>query len=150
MTVDANRLRDLRKKHKLTTAELGLLVGVAQQQVSRYESGDVGMNTETLKRLAQTFGVSSDYLLGLSDSPRPAEKPSTLTWRIDTTTALEKFTPERIAQVVKAFGIRVEPNPLVIDEKVLLDLYSPMMVARFLKELGLRFELAEPDDSPDS
>lgn len=39
--------------------------------VSNYEVGIRGLDSETIAKLCEIFACSADYLLGLSDLPRP-------------------------------------------------------------------------------
>lgn len=59
-------LKRLRKNQNLTQKELGLRVGLSKAVVSKYENGLGYPNYDTLIRLAQQFGVTTDYLLGVS------------------------------------------------------------------------------------
>jgi transcriptional regulator with XRE-family HTH domain len=65
----ADRLRDLRKQKQLSQTQLGEQIGIHYTHVGRYERGASMPNSDTLKRLAETLGVTGDYLLdGASDS----------------------------------------------------------------------------------
>lgn len=71
------RLRELRKEAKLTQAQFAKEIGYAQNTVSQWETGANGIDDEILRKLAAYFGVSVDYLLGLSDEKKsPAENLS--------------------------------------------------------------------------
>lgn len=61
------RLKQLRKEHKLTQTDLGNKINVTKVSISGYENGNRSPDTETLTRLADYFDVSTDYLLGRSD-----------------------------------------------------------------------------------
>jgi len=67
--MDGKRLRRLRNDKKLTQTELGNIINVTKVSISDYESGDRTPDTDNLRRLADFFGVTSDYLLGRTDSP---------------------------------------------------------------------------------
>ena len=54
----------LRKQQGLSQEALAEQLGVSRQAVSRWENGDTTPGTDTLKLIAQTFGVTVDYLLG--------------------------------------------------------------------------------------
>ena len=56
-------LRDLRKKHGLSQDEMAEKLFVTRQAVSRWETGETVPNTETLKLISKTFGVSINALL---------------------------------------------------------------------------------------
>jgi len=68
-----NRLKQLRKEHHLTQAELAKKLNVQPAAISKYETGENGFPISTLKRLVAIFGVSSDYILGFSGSPVSSE-----------------------------------------------------------------------------
>ena len=71
------RLRELRKKAGLTQKEFAKIFGAAQNTVSQWETGTRSIDGETLCKLSDYFGVSVDYLLGLSDEKKsPAENLS--------------------------------------------------------------------------
>lgn len=58
-------LRELRKSQNLTQAELGLKVGLSKAVVSKYEIGLGYPSFDVLIRIADCFGVTTDYLLGV-------------------------------------------------------------------------------------
>lgn len=55
---------ELRKSLSLSQDEFAEKLPVTRQAVSRWENGETTPNTDTLKLIAKTFGVSVDYLLG--------------------------------------------------------------------------------------
>lgn len=64
------RLQEVRESRGLSQSALAKRVGVTQQAIAQYESGKRTPTGDVLVRLAQVLGVSSSYLLGLSDSPQ--------------------------------------------------------------------------------
>lgn len=58
-----DRLREARKALRLTQEELSDKSGVARENIGRYETGKSQPSIDVLVRLADTLGVSSDYLL---------------------------------------------------------------------------------------
>lgn len=70
------RLRELRKQHGLTTTALANIVGCSNPTITHYEKGDRKPDPEMLKKLADYFGVSVDYLLGRNEKSSPAEQES--------------------------------------------------------------------------
>ena len=62
------RIRILRQARGLSQVELARILGVTKQSVSNWENDNIQPSIEMLKKIAQTFGVSADYLLGLDDS----------------------------------------------------------------------------------
>lgn len=64
----SERLKLLRMEHTppMTQGQLGEQVGVSRGSISFYESGDRQPDICTLKKFAEFFDVSSDYLLGMT------------------------------------------------------------------------------------
>ena len=58
-----NRIRELRKKHKMTMKELGQALGLAESTVSHYETGRRDPDLETLLKMGELFNVSVGYIL---------------------------------------------------------------------------------------
>lgn len=63
-----NRLRELRKEKGLTMKKFGALFNIAESTVSLYETGKRDIDISLLSKIAKYFGVSIDYLLGVTDS----------------------------------------------------------------------------------
>lgn len=61
------RIRNLRKDSDLTQSQIAEYLGTSQTMYARYERGANEMPIRYLIRLAQYYGVSLDYLCGLSD-----------------------------------------------------------------------------------
>lgn len=59
----AQRLRELRKQKNLPQTELGRLAELHYTHIGRFERGSSRPGGDTLKRLADVLGVTSDYLL---------------------------------------------------------------------------------------
>lgn len=64
----ANNLKSLRLKSKLSQADLAKLLGISRSAVSSYENGTRQPNHEMLIKYATLYGVTTDFLLGRSDS----------------------------------------------------------------------------------
>lgn len=64
----AERLTDLRKEKNLTQEEVAEYVGATRQSISHYENGSAEPPIKCIAEYAKFFGVSADYLLGLSTS----------------------------------------------------------------------------------
>lgn len=60
------KLRELRKKYNLTQRELGEILNVSHQTISKWEKGVVLPDTSLLPQISAYFGVSVDALLGLA------------------------------------------------------------------------------------
>lgn len=59
-------LKKLRRNQNLTQAELGMRVGLSKAVVSKYENGMGFPTFDVLIRIADYFGVTTDYLLGVA------------------------------------------------------------------------------------
>lgn len=57
-------IRRLRLARGMNQIEFGKLVGVTKQCVSNWENDNVLPSVEMLVKIADIFGVSTDYLLG--------------------------------------------------------------------------------------
>lgn len=64
------RIKGLRESHKMTQKTLGERVGVTKGAISVYETAERYPSYEVLLRIAAVFHVSTDYLLGLEDTPK--------------------------------------------------------------------------------
>lgn len=64
MSTFGNRLRELRMQNKLGQKEIGALLSVSDSSIRKYESGDRTPAPDAIKKLAEYFNVSTDYLLG--------------------------------------------------------------------------------------
>lgn len=65
-------LRRFRDTFKLKQREVAEAIGVHPQLYLKYEQGETVPSAAIIMRVAVAFNVSADYLLGLSDTPRPA------------------------------------------------------------------------------
>ncbi len=64
------RLKELRTKKHISQVKLAMDLGMNQNSISRYETGEREADYETLIAFADYFGVSVDYLLGRTDNPQ--------------------------------------------------------------------------------
>lgn len=65
------RIKDLRTDSDLTQEEIAEAIGITQRKYSYLETGKQQWPDELLVRLAEFYHTSVDYLLGLTDEPRP-------------------------------------------------------------------------------
>lgn len=71
------RLLNLRKDEGLTQDQLGEIIHVNKHSISSYERDKSEPPDEIKLRIAKYFGVSVDYLLGMTDSPNPYSEERT-------------------------------------------------------------------------
>lgn len=72
-----DRLRNVRNQKGLSQGQISEYAGVSQSTLSDLERGEISPKTiDAVVNLAAYFECSADYLLGLTDDPRPADKRS--------------------------------------------------------------------------
>lgn len=64
------RLKELRKEKGITQLKLAMDLGLNQNSVSRYETGEREADYKTLIMLADYFDVTVDYLLERTDEKK--------------------------------------------------------------------------------
>ena len=61
------KLKMLREENNMLQSELAKLLNLGASSISMYEKDERDPDTDTLKRIAEIFNVSTDYLLGLNE-----------------------------------------------------------------------------------
>lgn len=67
-----NRIRELRQKKNLSQLQLSIELEVTQETISAYEHSKHLPSVTALMKMSQLFGVSMDYIMGISDVPQIA------------------------------------------------------------------------------
>ncbi len=67
ITIFIKRLRDIREDRDLTQKQVADYLKITQQQYSLYENGKRTLPVDMLIELSKLYGVSTDYILGLSN-----------------------------------------------------------------------------------
>ncbi len=62
-----DRIKELRQAKRMTQVDLAKSLGLTKQCVSNWENDNVLPSVEMLSRIADFFGVSTDYLLCRDD-----------------------------------------------------------------------------------
>ena len=65
------RIRALRLEKNMTQRQLAAYLHITQPQYFRYEQGYRDIPTDLLIALAKKYQTSTDYILGLTNNPRP-------------------------------------------------------------------------------
>ncbi|MBS6216300.1 MAG: helix-turn-helix transcriptional regulator [Clostridiales bacterium] len=65
------RLRKMRSHNHETQRELAEVLGVKPNQIGEMENGRGATTLAKLAQLCEHYNVTADYLLGLTDEPRP-------------------------------------------------------------------------------
>ena len=79
--VIGTRIKFLRKEEGLNQRELAAKMHIGNSTLSQYEKGDRVPSIDMQRQFAQYFGVSVDFLIGLTDDrtpkpERPSDKPA--------------------------------------------------------------------------
>lgn len=61
------RIKELRTAHGLTQVEFAQKLSVSKQAVSNWENNNIQPSIDMLVKIADYFGVTTDYLLGRSN-----------------------------------------------------------------------------------
>ena len=75
---DCQRIRDLREDADLNQEQIAKMLGIAQQMYSAYEIGKFRFPIDHLIKLSLYYKTSVDYLVGLTDDPKPYPRKRTL------------------------------------------------------------------------
>ena len=66
-----NRIKNLREEKNMKQEDLAKILSISSSAVGMYERDEREPNDEITLKLAEYFGVSTDYLLGKSDIRNP-------------------------------------------------------------------------------
>ncbi len=102
------RLRAAREMRELSQLELAERAQLQQAAVSHYESGARRPSLRNLGRLAEALEVSTDYLVGRSDSPAPVSPSDEPFFRdFDRLTSADReLARQLVAQMARRSGSR--------------------------------------------
>lgn len=64
----ADRIKKLREQYGITQSELAKQLGITRSSVNAWEMGISIPSTQYIVELAQTFSVSTDFLLGVDNT----------------------------------------------------------------------------------
>lgn len=96
----AGRLRERRERRNLKNSQVALYLGLSTAHISNIENGNREPSLDLLVRLAEYYRCSVDYLLGLTDDPRPAGQQSVSEAAVDAINLIDSLPPERRAAAV--------------------------------------------------
>lgn len=63
------RLKELRETQRISQKQLSVALNISHGAIGNWESGTRNPNSEYIKKLAEYFDVTTDYLLGIDDKP---------------------------------------------------------------------------------
>lgn len=96
-----NRIRETRLLRGLSQADLAGKVGVSRQAIGQYESNERRPGGEILVRLAQVLGVSSAYLVGMTDASNREEQVPAGWEQVVDEAKRAGFTPEDLRRALR-------------------------------------------------
>jgi len=99
-----DRIRLIREQRGLTRQQLAEKIGTSVGIIYFYEKNRKIPSAEILKRIAEAFNVSADYLLGLTDDPTPnrGELPAFIKERLKKLENIEqKNYPQRLREIAE-------------------------------------------------
>jgi Zn-dependent peptidase ImmA (M78 family)/transcriptional regulator with XRE-family HTH domain len=76
-----NRLAQVRQHHNYSQERVARLLGMDRPKLSELEQGKRELDTETLAKAAQLFGVTTGYLLGLDGAKEPQSDTPAMRFR---------------------------------------------------------------------
>jgi len=94
MSQVGDRIRELREERDWSQREFAKRVGINYSVVNRIELGKRNVEDHELAKIADVFGVTTDYLLGRTDNPNPPDDDDK-----------ELGTLAKISQFIKEYGI---------------------------------------------
>lgn len=68
----SERLEAILEEKNIKQKELAAKIGVTEVTISRYLNGERKPQSDIIIKMAEYLGVSTDYLLGMTESPQPA------------------------------------------------------------------------------
>lgn len=106
------RLKRIRTERGLRQEDIGQIVQVGKSTVSQWEAGIHEPSLATIGKIADFFGVTTDYLLGRSDDPQgQAQRPDT-----DDNAAPRGNPLERLKDIRVAFRADYDLTDEDVDE----------------------------------
>lgn len=79
-----SRIKQLRENRGLIQKILASELGITQQMLSKYERDVLCIKVDVLKRIAEYFNVTTDYLLGVSEVKRDLQGQMKVNKTLDT------------------------------------------------------------------
>lgn len=123
-------LRDLRKAKGISLKEFGKIIGVAESTVSLYENGKRQPDYDTLSKIADFFGVSTDYLLG-------RETKTVLTRRDEK--EIKTIIDDTVNQLLEQDGLMFDGKPATDEDVQRLIMAMQMGMEMIKKENKEKF-----------
>ena len=115
MIDNSEQLKKIRKEKKLTIQAVSDGAGIASRTYQNYEYGKREISAEALYKLAEFYGVSTDYLLGRETD----EKLNAL---------YQKLTPDGKAIINKMISVLANSHKTENDRQTILATIGEMLI----------------------
>ena len=142
-TVLATRLKRARQDAGLTKEGAAKLVGISKASIDAYEQGRNMPPADRLRKLADIYGVSTDYLLGRVDQP----DLSTGRMAVADLPAIERFMHAHSLEEVRPL-LNLEPQPF--NYVSFFSEPASLLAERDARDLLLRIEYHGIEIAPDA
>lgn len=116
------RLKQLRKEKKVSQKTLADTLFISQQAIAKWESDKSSPNPETVRKIAEYFNVSTDYLLEVDSENKKAPPQSDGTFDPELTEKDELDISKRLNAVLEDLGstgeaLMFDGEPLELDDE---------------------------------
>ena len=134
------RLFELRESRGESQQELADSMGITRQSLSRYELGERTANIDLLKKIAEHYDVSADYLLGLTGNTTT----DTNLQAVCKYTGLSEKAINNLADYTKsalstkkliAFDFETDTDALDDTNYYLIDVMNALFESHFLRDI---------------
>lgn len=73
MSLTGERIKSLRLQKNMSQSDLAAKLRIGRSNMGHIENGRVEPTKESIVQLSEIFDVTTDYLLGLTDFPKPVK-----------------------------------------------------------------------------
>lgn len=148
----AGRLKALRQSKQLTQQQLADQLHINRATYAKYETGSHQPDYETLRRLADFFFVSIDYLIGRTDDPRPPRNTPNTDCRFQLSERLRRTREEKNLSVeILADKLGLDPASIKALEEGSSRTPTAGVLSRLADSLGVTpaYLVGDADDPVD-
>lgn len=123
------KIREALKIKGITSKQMAAILGVSEGTFSGYVNGDHDPKSENLSKIALTCGVSTDFLLGITDDPSPVDTKNAPEPVVTDSEAKE----EKIYQMLKKLvsDLHIDLDALSDRQKIALEIISNIIADNF-------------------
>ena len=72
--MNQNRLKELREDHDLLQKDVAYALNISERNYSYLETGNTALTEDVLRRLANFYNTSIDYILYMTDERKPYKR----------------------------------------------------------------------------